>query len=171
MISRRVISSMATILLMVGSGLATRHRAGSWPALNSPSSPTMAAMRSSPSSTMTAMKNPSSSSSSWPWTSCQCQGSANQPIDISKMTPRVSVARNQGLEKGGVRKVARLLKKMKRNNSTKRMAAGDIGYGMKMVADLLDLGNVKDRNTDVMEEQRNQQTNLNIPEQAIIRSL
>ena len=51
------------------------------------------------------------------------------------------------------------------------MAAGDIGYGMKMVADLLDLGNVKDRNTDVMEEQRNQQTNLNIPEQAIIRSL
>ena len=170
MISRRVISSMATILLMVGSGLATRHRAGSWPALNSPSSPTMAAMRSSPSSTMTAMKNPSSSS--WLWTSCQCQGSANQPIDISKMTPpRVSVARNQGLENGGVRKVARLLKKMKRNNSTKRMAAGDIGYGMKMVADLLDLGNVKDRNTDVMGEQGNQQTNLNIPEQAIIRSL
>ena len=71
-----------------------------------------------------------------------------------------------------MRKVARLLKKMKRNNSTKRMAAaGDIGYGMKMVADLLDLGNVKDRNTDVMEEQRNQQTNLSIPEQAIIRSL
>ena len=66
--------------------------------------------------------------------------------------------------------LVRLLRRKKRNNSV-----GDtgysMGYGMAMVEDLLDHCNDIDRNADAVEENRNQQTNLNIPEQAIIRSL
>ena len=67
--------------------------------------------------------------------------------------------------------VVRLLRKKKRT-SVKR--TGDMGYGMAMAADLLSHGNDIERNMDAIEEyrnSRNQQTNLNIPEQAIFRSL
>ena len=66
--------------------------------------------------------------------------------------------------------LVRLLRRKKRNNSV-----GDtgysMGYGMAMVEDLLGHRNDIDRNADAVEENRNQHTNLNIPEQAIIRSL
>ena len=62
--------------------------------------------------------------------------------------------------------VVRLLRKKKRT--------GDMGYGMAVAADLLGHGNDIERNMEAIEEyrnSRNQQTNLNIPEQAIFRSL
>ena len=68
--------------------------------------------------------------------------------------------------------VVRLLRKKKRT-SVKR--TGDMGYGMAMAADLLSHGgNDIERIMDTIEvyrNSRNQQTNLNIPEQAIFRSL
>ena len=66
--------------------------------------------------------------------------------------------------------LVRLLRRKKRNNSV-----GDtgysMGYGMAMVEDLLGHRNDIDRNAVTVEENQNRHTNLNIPEQAIIRSL
>ena len=147
MISSTAVSSLVAILLLEGGpGLTLGHHVGFWPVFEHPSPPTLAALvaLNNPSTlNMKALKNPSSANLAVPMT----------PSALNKSEFLV-----------------RLLRREKRNNSVEDTGYS-MGYGMSMVADLLGHRNDIDRDADAIEEHRNQKTNLNIPEQAIIRSL
>ena len=181
MISSTAFSYLVAILLG-GPGLSLGHHAGSWPVFRNPSSPTVAALAAlkNPSIlNMEAPKNPSSLtmatlkgspfSTNPSYSSPSCRNYANTKQGVTE-------ARHQGLESAGAREVNKseflvhLLRRKKRNNSMEDTGYS-MGYGMAMVEDLLGHRNDINRNADAIEEHRNQKTNLNIPEQAIIRSL
>ena len=155
MISSTAVSSLVAILLLGGPGLALNTSA-----LKKPSFPNMAALKNPSALKLESPKNPSF------LTMAALRGSpsSSNPSHSSTLAKVIRLLRNKS------EILVPLLRRKKRDNSV-----GDpgysMGYGMAMVADLLGHRYDIDRDADAVEEHRNQQTNLNIPEQAIIRSL
>ena len=156
---------MAASLLLGGSLKA--NVANYWPILGSPYPLNLIKVNPS----LASMESPAiaaawwSTPTTWPWTCPGC-------LSLEKAKQQVAEvgSGSQGLQ--SAREMIRLLKKkMKKSSNLSKRMVGNMGYGATLVADLLGQVNPNYGNSDGIDEQRDQQKTLNIPEQAIFRSL
>ena len=156
---------MAASLLLGGSLKA--NVANYWPILGSPYPLNLVKVNPS----LASMESPAiaaawwSSSTTWPWTCPGC-------LSLEKAKQQVAElgSGSQGLQ--SAREMIRLLKKkMKKSSNLSKRMVGNMGYGATLVADLLGQVSPNYGSSDDIDEQRDQQKTLNIPEQAIFRSL